>query len=246
VNDLAVLIAFIWFALTGRGKAPARAPRDEDDDVPDSQLPPAWPQVVPTSLPRFPSTAWEFDNPPPPDVQQRAKQLVQPLWNQGARSYRTERTGARWITYQAQIVASGKKGVVAYRLKSEAPDRVPVPVATESSTIPAVVPTVPTEPTGPVHPADWHVEVGPATVLPPTPVPVVTVPELRRGTGMPPAPPDPAVKAVQEHLKLKPADGRFGKNTELAVKSYQKAHGLPASGVVDSRTWRILIDSVQV
>ena len=33
-------------------------------------------------------------------------------------------------------------------------------------------------------------------------------------------------------------DGDFGKNTEAAVKSFQKTYGLPETGVVDGVTWR--------
>lgn len=83
--------------------------------------PPApWPQVLPPDLPPFPGRGWEYDEPPPRAVQQRAGQLVHELWARGKGSSKTEQTAGRWITYQAQIVRSGKKGVVAYRLAGAA------------------------------------------------------------------------------------------------------------------------------
>jgi peptidoglycan hydrolase-like protein with peptidoglycan-binding domain len=51
---------------------------------------------------------------------------------------------------------------------------------------------------------------------------------------------DPAVKALQEALnkhgaKLK-ADGMMGGKTKAALKKYQKANGLKATGTVDDAT----------
>jgi Meckel syndrome type 1 protein len=45
-----------------------------------------------------------------------------------------------------------------------------------------------------------------------------------------------AVAAVQAQLRI-PDDGIFGPQTEGAVKQFQIAHGLAATGVVDTRTW---------
>lgn len=47
------------------------------------------------------------------------------------------------------------------------------------------------------------------------------------------------VKVVQTALKLK-ADGDFGPGTEKAVKAYQKAKGLPETGIVDQKTFKAL------
>ncbi|HET7660760.1 MAG TPA: GH25 family lysozyme [Oryzihumus sp.] len=49
----------------------------------------------------------------------------------------------------------------------------------------------------------------------------------------------PAVAALQRALRLN-ADGVFGPITRAAVVAAQRAHHLPATGVVDSRTWLAL------
>lgn len=50
----------------------------------------------------------------------------------------------------------------------------------------------------------------------------------------------PAVAAVQAAVGAS-ADGDFGPLTKSAVVSYQTAHQLPGSGVVDATTWRALL-----
>jgi peptidoglycan hydrolase-like protein with peptidoglycan-binding domain len=47
------------------------------------------------------------------------------------------------------------------------------------------------------------------------------------------------VKGVQSALKL-PADGVFGRQTALAVRAFQREHGLKADGVVGPATWAAL------
>jgi len=47
------------------------------------------------------------------------------------------------------------------------------------------------------------------------------------------------VKVVQAALKLKD-DGDFGQVTEKAVKAFQKAKGLPETGIVDQKTFKAL------
>jgi len=49
----------------------------------------------------------------------------------------------------------------------------------------------------------------------------------------------PAVAALQKALRLN-ADGAFGPLTRAAVIAAQRAHHLPATGVVDTRTWLAL------
>ena len=88
--------------------------------------PVAWPQVVPSSVPPFPGPEWEPDLPPPAAVQSRAAQLLRSLWEMGPGAHKVEKTGPRWLAYQAAYTG-GKKGVVAYRLRSQAPVRVVSP-----------------------------------------------------------------------------------------------------------------------
>jgi hypothetical protein len=123
--DLALLFfAFLW-GLSGKskGESPADIKRPRQLPAPSSpggaQASTApWPQVTPSGLPPFPGAGWQFDEPPPPAVKQRAGQLVSALWKGGAGTFKTEQTDGRWITYVAEIVASGKRGVVAYRVRS--------------------------------------------------------------------------------------------------------------------------------
>ena len=65
--------------------------------------------------------------------------LVGPLWARGGKgSHRTEQTGGRWITYQAQVMASGRNGVVAYRMKRTRPRPLP-----SAPSVPMVTPAPP-------------------------------------------------------------------------------------------------------
>ncbi len=80
-----------------------------------AQQPAPWPQAMPSGLPPFPA-GWEFDQPPPQAVQNRAWQLLPVLWKQGANARKTEKTAGRWITYVSQQMGK-KRGVVAYRVR---------------------------------------------------------------------------------------------------------------------------------
>jgi len=56
-----------------------------------------------------------------------------------------------------------------------------------------------------------------------------------------------AVRQAQRALRRTPdmmleVDGIFGSMTETAAKHFQQAHGLPATGVVDEPTWKVLPD----
>lgn len=82
---------------------------------------PPWPSVTPSGLPPFPGPGWQYDEPPPIAVQQRARALVTQLWARGKGAHRIEQTGGRWIAYRAEILRSGKQGVVAYRERVAAP-----------------------------------------------------------------------------------------------------------------------------
>ena len=53
-----------------------------------------------------------------------------------------------------------------------------------------------------------------------------------------------AVKSVQKVVRVT-ADGRFGPKTRAAVQQWQRAHRVPANGVVDATTWRALLRAVR-
>lgn len=188
--------------------------------VPQSSAPP-WPTLVPADLPKFPGAGWEFDEPPPKSVQLRAGQLLPALWKLGKGAYKTEKTAGRWITYQAQRVASGKKGVVAYRPK-EAPKAKP--------------------PQGYAPPPRIYEARSPGiakarnrAVAHPLGLPV-----LRYGRGLKPAAPDESVRVAQRKLGVTP-DGRFGKGTREAVRAFQTRWMLTPDGVVGPKTWAKLL-----
>ena len=51
-----------------------------------------------------------------------------------------------------------------------------------------------------------------------------------------------SVKVAQKALKLK-VDGTFGSTTRTALIAWQKAHGVPVTGVLDKATWAKLVPS---
>lgn len=250
MNPIGLLLLGLAFASGQDGTSPAPA---SGRKVPLPGGTPPWPQTVPEGLPPFPGTGWEFDEPPPPAVQARAKQLVTPLWKQGSGATKTEQTAGRWITYRAEVVASGHQGIVAYRLKPPKP-----PPRLPSSTAPSEPEARNTKPKAPARavrrpkvvksagqpqptattPAETpkpellpSVEVGPATIDP------VQLPELKIGDGLKPKPKDPNVAFAQLKLKERgipvEVDGRFGRDTQTAVIAFQVQHGLAPNEPVE-------------
>jgi peptidoglycan hydrolase-like protein with peptidoglycan-binding domain len=65
------------------------------------------------------------------------------------------------------------------------------------------------------------------------------LPTLRQGWGIKPAPPHKDVRLLQQRLGIE-ADGRFGKQTDTAVREYQRRNGLKIDGVVGEKTWASL------
>jgi hypothetical protein len=132
MEGIALLLVLLVLA---RGKGDGGEPyHGRGLELPDRPTPPAlppiakaaktmpqpWPQAMPAGLPPFGPAGWVYDQPPPAAVQARAWQLLSSLWSKGAGATKTEQTAGRWITYQAQPMGT-KKGVVAYRLRSEVP-----------------------------------------------------------------------------------------------------------------------------
>src|SRR5918999_1556958 len=74
--------------------------------------------------------------------------------------------------------------------------------------------------------------------------------QLTQGAGYAQPAGSPRVKKLQRELRQKglrpgPIDGRFGPRTEAAVVRLQRRQGLPAMGVVDTRTRRALATAQQ-
>lgn len=191
----------------------SRRPSSPAPTVPASasQASPPFPQVIPRGLPPFPG-GWVPFEPPSPAVVARANALLPELWRGGAGTFKVEQTGGVWVYYRATPMGD-KRGVVAFKEKS--PGAVsPAPVAPSAS-----APVV--SPVGPVVPAS-------SSASP------VALPTLRRGSS------GEEVKILQQRLGV-PADGKFGPQTEAAVRAFQARNGLVADGVVGPKTWGALM-----
>ncbi len=243
------------FARAGAAPSGAVVPARLPSGQPVSNTPP-WPQVTPTGLPPFPGSGWEYDEPPPAAVVQRAAQLVSQLWADGSGAYRIEQTAGRWIAFRAEIVRGGKQGVVAYRLKTAAKapaaakpvltstpvpaaprapaPRAAAPAAAPKPAITARSPGLP-QPARPAAPAAAPVSTAPL----PAPPSAIALPTLRRGAGIKPQAPDGNVRILQQKLGIT-ADGQFGAGTEAAVKEFQRKRGLTQDGIVGPQTWTAL------
>ena len=237
MNLALIWLGILWALMAGGKKAPAQP----SPATPPSPGPPApWPAALPSGLPPFPGSGWEYDEPPPVAVQMRAKQLLDALWAKGKGSHQVEQTAGRWIVYRAEITRGNKRGVVAYREKRTAPAPAPRPAPARPAPAPAPV-APPRSPTAAPRPAPQPVvHVGPARVEPAVaPTSSLTLPTLRKGWGAKPAPPHPDVKLLQQKLGI-PADGRFWTDTDKAVREFQRRKGLEVDGVVGPATWTAL------
>lgn len=193
-----------------------------------ARTPPPWPQVVPAGLPAFPGPGWQPASPVTGAQSARAWQLLPELWKFGEGTWKTEKTGDRWVTYKAAQTSPGKKGVVAYTTAMQ-PAAAPVgPLDTTPAAMRPQAPPVPRPPMAAPGPTV------PASV--PAAAPASGMPTLRlvspRMTG-------PSVVWLQQKLGIG-ADGTFGTGTDAAVRNYQRAHGLTADGVVGPATWASL------
>jgi hypothetical protein len=248
-----MFLALIWGLLGGKStSAPSRTPERLPPSNPGQVTStPPWPQVVPSGLPPFPGPGWEFDEPPPAAVQQRAAALVNQLWARGSGTFKIEQTAGRWIAYRAEVVASGKKGVVAFRQKRAAPPPAPSrSVARTVARAPARAPA-PARPPAPAaarpstatptsSPAPTPWPAGPDNLgVHPLPAPPL-LQTLRYGMGLRPSNPVHDVRTLQQRLRIE-ADGRFGVGTRTAVEIFQRSHGLEVDGVVGPKTWAALL-----
>lgn len=134
------LLLLLFSGNGGRGASstpPRRpAPRPPPMLPPGGGLVSTWPSQPATGLPAFPK-GWEYDEPPPAAVKQRAAELVPTLVKKGIGARQTEQTAGRWITYRVEKMRSGKTGITAWRLKATTTAPAPQPRATSSPASPA-------------------------------------------------------------------------------------------------------------
>jgi peptidoglycan hydrolase-like protein with peptidoglycan-binding domain len=216
----------------------------------DMQRPAPWPQAVPTDLPPFP-VGWEYDVPPPPSVVARAQQLLSQLWSTGQGSIVQENTEGRWITYRAEVVAGGIKGVTAWRLKSGAAAssapassapmaRAPAPAPSTYAPAPNLPPPMPP----PYVPATYSTSPATSPISLPRSVPsTATAPFIPVYTppagGMSVQQIQTALNGAGAHPPLTP-DGKYGPLTRAAVVGFQADHGLTQDGMAGPLTQQAL------
>jgi len=189
------------------------------------RTPPPWPQVVPAGLPPFPGPDWRPASPVTGAMAARAWQLLPQLWAHGEGTWKTEKTGDRWVTYKAAHTSPDKKGVVAYTTAAQ-PAAATGPLDTTPAAMRPQAPPVPRPPQGALGPT-----VPASATVAPSGMPTLRLTSPRM-TG-------PSVVWLQQKLGI-PADGAFGTGTDAAVRHYQSAHGLAADGVVGRDTWAAL------
>lgn len=192
-----------------------------------ARTPPPWPQVVPAGLPPFPS-GWRPASPVTGAMVSRAFQLLPQLWEHGEGTWKTEKTGDRWVTYRASMTkgpdGTPKRGVVAFTAIESA-----MPASADDAPQ-ALAPAAPPTPRAPGQPS----AIVPASH---TTAPVATgLPLLQLTT---PRMTGPSVVWVQQRLGLT-ADGTYGTGTAAAVSHYQANHGLLVDGKVGPHTWASL------
>jgi lipoprotein-anchoring transpeptidase ErfK/SrfK len=87
----------------------------------------------------------------------------------------------------------------------------------------------------------------PVSLLALSPLPAISTQRVLTATTEPVGPDAQGDAVVRVQIRLDRArfspgeiDGRYGSTLRIALLGFQAAHGLPASGVVDEATWRVL------
>lgn len=224
-------------------QVPTAAPAPSSGPVRPHTIP--WPQVLPPDLPPFPA-GWMPANPVTGAMVSRAFALLPTLWANGEGTWVAEKTGDRWVVYQARMTKGPdgvtKTGVVAFTAPSQAPAAssfnasptvTPGPSLLPSDAVPARITIHPTPPAQSPRATEEHAAAEAAHATQPQ-----ALPTLRLGSK------GPSVVWLQQRLGIG-ADGSFGPNTQHAVIAFQQAHGLAADGVVGPNTWRALGSTAQ-
>ena len=98
--------------------------------------------------------------------------------------------------------------------------------------------------TGVVDAATWHALLASQATAAPTPSPSQPASHPRltgyRNTVLHVGSHGPAVAALQRRLGMHPARGNYGRRTKARVMTFQRNHGLAATGVVGPATWTAL------
>ncbi len=133
---------------------------------------------------------------------------------------------ARSVRATGVVDAATWRAVLAVVRGSTSPGHTPTSPPSSSST---PRPTTP----APTKPAPTPTSPTPTKPAPTTSTRPAVRPNLSIGSRGAP------VRTVQRVLRIR-VDGIFGVRTRAAVRSFQRSHGLPVTGVVGPRTWKAL------